>query len=402
MPTFLVLLVAYTLSQFYRSFLAVIAPELAAELELSPADLGLLSSTWFAVFAISQIPVGAALDWFGPRRTVAVGMLAAVAGSLLWSVAASGTHVIVGMGLIGVGCAPIYMGALYVFGRSFDPRRFALLSSWMLAIGSTGNLASSTPLAWAAAQFGWRGAFLAVALLTLGSAALVLAVVRDPPKVESKSPAAGLVAGLVQVLSIRALWPLLPLVAVSYAVVIAERGLWIGPFLAATHGLDGLARGNAVLAVAAVMIIGAFIYGPLDSLLGTRKWIVVAGAVLSAGAFSLLAAVPGLTLGPTIALLAVALAAGSTYAVLMAHGRAFLPEALLGRGITLINLVFMAGASLVQVGSGYAVGHLAASGASPAETYAALHTSFAALIAIAALIYLRSTDAPPPRTAVTA
>ena len=40
MPAFIIFLIGYVLSQFYRSFLAVIAPELSAELHLTPQDLG--------------------------------------------------------------------------------------------------------------------------------------------------------------------------------------------------------------------------------------------------------------------------------------------------------------------------------------------------------------------------
>ena len=57
MLLFLVFLLAYTLSQFYRSFLAVIAPGLAAELGLTASDLANVSAAWFAVFALAQFPL---------------------------------------------------------------------------------------------------------------------------------------------------------------------------------------------------------------------------------------------------------------------------------------------------------------------------------------------------------
>ncbi len=58
MLAFIVFLIGYTLSQFYRSFLAVIAPELSAQLQLSATDLGNISACWFATFALSQFFVG--------------------------------------------------------------------------------------------------------------------------------------------------------------------------------------------------------------------------------------------------------------------------------------------------------------------------------------------------------
>src|SRR5262245_11407715 len=117
MKNFAVFILAYTLSQFYRSFLAVIAPEISAELKLSAADLGTRSAVWFAAFALAQLPVGWALDHIGPRRTLPALMMAAVAGALLFAAARAGWHCTVAMGLIGLGCSPVFMGALYVFGR---------------------------------------------------------------------------------------------------------------------------------------------------------------------------------------------------------------------------------------------------------------------------------------------
>ena len=50
MTLFAVFLLAYVLSQFFRAFLAVIAPRLTADLGLGPADLANMSAAFFLVF----------------------------------------------------------------------------------------------------------------------------------------------------------------------------------------------------------------------------------------------------------------------------------------------------------------------------------------------------------------
>ena len=89
MTTFLVLLAAYTLSQFYRSFLAIVAGELTRTLGLDAADLGSVSAIWFAAFALAQFPVGWSLDRLGPRRTLAGFMAMAVLGAAWFARAGS-------------------------------------------------------------------------------------------------------------------------------------------------------------------------------------------------------------------------------------------------------------------------------------------------------------------------
>src|SRR5215204_3667175 len=64
--------VLYIVSQFLRSSVGVIAPNLAAEVGLSPLEIGLLSSAYFFVFAAVQLPLGVALDRFGPKLCMLV------------------------------------------------------------------------------------------------------------------------------------------------------------------------------------------------------------------------------------------------------------------------------------------------------------------------------------------
>jgi hypothetical protein len=53
----------------------------------------------------------------------------------------------IAMALIGVGCAPVYMGAVYVFARNHPPAQFGFLASLLIGVGWIGNLAGTTPLA---------------------------------------------------------------------------------------------------------------------------------------------------------------------------------------------------------------------------------------------------------------
>lgn len=391
MRVFLTFLAAYVLSQFYRSFLAVIAPELARELALDPQALGNLQAFWILGFVATQFPVGWALDTVGPRRTVSLQMLAGVAGALLFATAHSAFTLDIAMLLIGAGCGSIYMGAIYMFGRTAAPQRFALLCSWLLGLGTAGNLLAASPLAFVAQSVGWRGAMVGMAAATALSALSVLLLIRDPERITTHG-SRGLFGGVGDILRIRALWPLLPITAVSYAVVLAERGLWAGPYFSSVFGLEPVARGHALLVMAAAMSAGAMAYGPLDRLLGTRKWVVFGGVAVTALCFAALA-IPGLTLAAAIIIMGLLGGFGMTYGVLMAHGRSFVPDHLLGRGITLLNVLFIGGAGVLQPLSGALMKHLADQ--PPEQAYATLHLIFAGLLVASLVVYAFSRDNPP-------
>jgi predicted MFS family arabinose efflux permease len=389
-----VLLFAYVLSQFYRSFLAIVAADLGRDLGLDAAELGLLSAVWFAAFALAQFPIGFALDRIGPRRTIAGFMLLAVAGAGAFGLAPDFALLLWAMALIGVGCAPVLMGSLYYFGRVAPPERFAMMASIVIGIGTFGNLLGATPLALAVARFGWRPSIAAIAGLTFASTALVYAVLRDPPALKTRQPAEGLLAGLAGILRIRALWAMLPLVLVSYAVVIALRSLWIAPFFGQVYGFDTVARGHAALAMGAALSGGALAYGPIERWLGDPKRTTLLGSTVTAAALLTLGLAGGLNAAAAIALYVVVGAAGMTYGILMAHGRLFVPPQLLGRGVTLLNFVFIAGAGLLQWLSGRFVQAGAAVGTAPAETYAHLHLVFGLVLAAATAIYVCAPASP--------
>jgi len=388
MVLFSVFIAGYILSQFFRSFLAVIAPELALELHLDPQALATMQTAWILGFTVMQFPVGWALDTIGPRKTVTTTMLAAIIGAVLFARATTAFELDIALSLIGIGCSAIYMGAIFVLGRIYSAKRFALLCSWLIGLGSAGNLLATSPLAWAATEIGWRNAMLLIAVATLLATVLLYWILRDPdPASDTKQM--GFWQGLWNIMTLKALWPILPLTSVGYAMLIAERGLWAGPYLSDVHGLGPVDRGNGLLVMAAAMSVGAMIYGPLDHWLGSNKWIVAVGTAVTAASFLYL----GLGAPDTThAILALSIlgASGMTYGVLMAHGRSFVPDRLLGRGITLMNMLFIGGAGIVQPISGALMNRM--KDHPVAEGYATLHIAFGVALLVTLAVYVFSRD----------
>jgi predicted MFS family arabinose efflux permease len=320
-------------------------------------------------------------------------MVLAVAGAA-WLAAAGGFgDALLAMALIGVGCSPILMASLYVFGRVYAPERFAMLSSLMIGLGSAGNLLGATPLAWAVQAFGWRGAMAGIAAITAASLALALVALKDPPPVD-RGGADASQGGLLDILATRALWPVLPLAALSYAVVIATRSLWIAPFFAQVHEYSLAERGNAALLMALTMSLGALAYGPIERLLGGAKRTTLVGSVLTAGCFLVLGLAGAGSATLALALLAAIGAAGMTYGILMAHARQFFPAHLLGRGVTFMNFLFIGGAGVVQWLSGLFIQAGRGAGTPPADSFGMLFLGFGALLAAATLVYTAAPARP--------
>ena len=397
MIVFLALLPAYVLSIFYRSFLSVIATPVMKDLGIGPRELGFLGAAWFIAFALAQFPIGWALDRIGPRRTVAVAMAIGSAGALLFASAGDALVGTIAMALIGLGCAPIFMASLFLFARTQAPARFAFLTSVFIGLGSIGNLVGAGPLAIAAAHYGWRSSMLAMAGAFVVATVLAAVLLRDPPRAEQASgKSEGLIEGLRSILALRQLWLLAPITLVGYAIVATVRGLWIAPFMSGVHGFDAVSSGHAATAMALAMVIGAFMYGGLEKAVGRVKPLVLWGTIATALAFALLAAFGSASAAPVIGLFSLIGAVGFTYAILMAHARVFFPTHLLGRGMTCLNFLFIAGAALVQSGSGWFIEAQRQAGFDVAATFANLHWAFAGLLLVSAAIYVFTPERPEP------
>jgi predicted MFS family arabinose efflux permease len=357
-----------------------------------------LSAAWFASFALMQIPVGMALDRFGPRRTVASLMTLAVIGAVVFANADAMPLAIAGQALIGAGCAPVYMGTLVAVSRWFPADRFALLSSVVLACATAGILLSSRPFAMLAEALGWRGAMLVVGAVAALAQLLVAALARGPQQVEAAPSAteglAELARGVATILRIRALWPLLPICFAGYASLIAVRGLWAGPYLDAVFGLSPVARGDVLLLMSVAMLLGTLAYAGLERLWHSRRRPVIVGSLMLIAGLAILAVVPDHSIAATAMLLALVGASASTYVLIMAQGRLFIPQRLIGRGMTFLNCVSFAGVAAMQQVSGVVLQTAERAGTAAAPAYGWLFGFLAAVLCVATAAYLLSRDAP--------
>jgi predicted MFS family arabinose efflux permease len=224
-------------------------------------------------------------DHFGPRRTVAGMLMLATIGGVIFTLAPTWPILLSGRVLMGAGFGAMLIGSMVVITRWFAPDRFSTLTAMVLSIGLLGNLAATTPLAWASEAIGWRGVFGAAVVFTALAAIAVWLVVRDAPPghpflARTPEPPRQMLQGLVEVLRNPRLKPILALNFCNYACTFTVQGLWGGPFLREVHGLSPIEAGNVLLAAVIAYQIGMLAFGPLDRLLDTRKWIAIGGSLV--------------------------------------------------------------------------------------------------------------------------
>ncbi|MBW1869324.1 MAG: MFS transporter, partial [Deltaproteobacteria bacterium] len=104
----------YFLACLHRISPTVIALDLVLEFGAGATALGLMSSSYFYLYAAVQPPVGVLSDTLGPRRVITIFTLIACIGTVIFGSAYNMTMATVGRALIGLGVGGIFVPGMKI------------------------------------------------------------------------------------------------------------------------------------------------------------------------------------------------------------------------------------------------------------------------------------------------
>lgn len=307
---------------------------------------------------------------------------------MVFALAQAPWHLHLAMTLLGIGCSPALMGPYYIFARDYPAAAFGTLAGALVGFGSLGNILGAAPLVGVIQSLGWRPTLWGLAGVTLLVALAILRWVRDPARLGDDQPQ----GSIGQILRLRALWFILPLFAVNYAVSAAIRGLWAAPWLEQVHGADATQIGRVTLVMGLAMVAGSFSVGPAARLIGGVRRTVLVFSVVMIAVMLVLWLRPSVSLGTATVLLMVLGFFGAGYPLVMAHGRSFLPPHLVGRGVTFLNMFSIGGVGIMQFAS-RPVYRMADAAYAPPQAFAMLWLFFLIPLVIGTLLYVLTPEA---------
>lgn len=255
---FLPFAAGYYLSYLFRTINALIANHLSTVTGLGTADLGLLTSVYFLVFAAAQIPVGILLDRFGPRRVQSALLLVAAAGAGLFAVSTGFLSLLIARAMIGLGVAAALTAGLKSIILWFPSERVALMNGYMIMLGSLGAVTATAPAEHLLAWMGWRQLFEILAVATGGTAILIYVVVPERVMVPLTAPTS---ATLGSVFRDKRFWRIAPLSATCVGSAWSLQGLWASPWLMDVEGFDRASLVRQLFMMSLALSGGAWLFG---------------------------------------------------------------------------------------------------------------------------------------------
>ena len=353
----------FVLSQFYRASIAVITPDLIADLGLDVNDLSLISASFFYAFAVMQIPISMYLDAIGPRIAMTALSLLGVAGALVFAWGDTVGSLVAGRLLLGAGMACSLMGTLKLITLWFGPLRFATISALVVSFGTLGNMTAATPLVLMVQSVGWRITFLIFAGINLLLTMMFFVVVRDRPKTpdfdQTPQVASGdfrkILQNLLNLFREKDYWIISLSTFCRYGIFAAVQALWAGPYLMTVIGTSPVAAGNVLLCMSIGLIIGSPVCGWLsDIVFRNRKGVMIAGL---SGMGLMLAVLAFLPRGADLTLLSVLFFGFGFFSgvglIVYAHIKERMPVQYAGTAMTGVNFFTMTGVAVFLQGLGH-------------------------------------------------
>ena len=276
-------LLVYIVAVAHRSSFGVAGLAAQSRFGVAATVLSLFVVIQLSVYAAAQVPVGVALDRFGPRALLTTGAVTMAVGQLGMALSHDVSTALGARVLIGAGDAMVFVSAVRLVAAWFPRRQVPLLTQLTGIVGQLGQIVSAIPFAYLLHRDGWEPAFGALAALGAVSVAAAVLGVRDRPA-GTDAPAAtgGLTGGLAPTLRAHGTWLGFWTHMLGGFSINVFGLMWGYPFLVQGQGLTpGMASSmlalNVLVAIAFGPLIGEFTARhPLR-----RSWavLVVAGGV---------------------------------------------------------------------------------------------------------------------------
>ncbi|USK71286.1 MFS transporter [Peribacillus asahii] len=350
------LFLGWCLSYLDRMAMNVGIVEIAKDFNLSPSVMGVVLSSFFAGYALMQLPGGWLADKFGSRKVITVAIVFWSIFTVLTGMAWSLMSMIMIRFMFGLGEGAYPAASSKAIADVFPKAERTSAQTIMMSSNSLGGVIApliATPLlVW----IGWHNLFITIGILGIFVAALLWYYLSPKNmQVETVNEETVQKASFKDVLKIRTSWQL---AIMWFGVSTVVWGLisWMPPYLVNVRGLDLMSMGMLTSIPALAGAVGVIIGGQLiKSLLsGKEKYLAIVSFIIMIASLYLLFNAPSVSLVITYQAICMFFH-GPIVAIIFSLPHKMFSKNVIGSTFGMINLGGMIGAFLAPMVMGYLI-----------------------------------------------
>ncbi|MCY9005889.1 MFS transporter [Peribacillus frigoritolerans] len=344
------LFLGWCLSYLDRMAMNVGIVEIAKDFNLSPSVMGVVLSSFFAGYALMQVPGGWLADKFGSRKVIVVAILFWSLFTVFTGMAWSLMSMIIIRFMFGLGEGGYPAASSKAIADVYPKEERPSAQTTMMSSNSLGGVIApliATPLlVW----IGWQNLFIVIGIVGVLVAALLWYYLK-PENMQADSSEKETLekTSFKDLVKIPIVWQL-SIMWFGMSTLIWGLTSWMPPYLVGERGLDLLSMGMLTSIPALTGAIGTIIGGKLvqSYLSGKEKYLAIVSSILVILFLYLLFNAPSVTLVITFQSLCT-IFHGLVFATIFALPHKVFSKNNIGLAIGVINLGGMIGAFLAPM-----------------------------------------------------
>lgn len=338
-----------SLQFFLQISFTVMVKALMHDFNVGEIGISSVSSTLFYGYIFWLIPAGLMLDYFGSKKSILFAYLILGMGCFIFGYSNNLFTAIIGRFMMGVGSAFAFINMLYVINLWFSSKSFTLMAGIGEAISIFTASISTILLPWGINHVGWRFIILASGYMSIFLFFSTFLFLKNNNIKETNVKKIVVVKSFLSLIKNKKLWLLGIYGLCVFSLITVFSSLWGVPFITNVYHYDIKNAATAVMMVPLGIGTGCLVIGFLSFNIFKNKDIMLIASLACGILISLIFYMPRINYYSLLLLLFFCGFFSATYIQAYAIARQTYSKTSYGSVMSIITIIIMGGAPLLQI-----------------------------------------------------
>lgn len=280
----LVASIFYAYQYIIRVMPSIMMPEIMDRFQMDAILFGQFSGIYYIGYSLMHLPVGIALDHYGPRKIMPLCMLLTIIGTMPIILTDNSIYPIIGRLLVGIGSSAAILGIFKIVRLGFEEAKFTRMLSIAVSIGLMGAIYGGGPVNYMNDTYGYVDVVTIFAALGFVLSIITYCIV---PEIKETKKATSPLSDIIEVITNPQVMLICLLAGMMVGPMEGFADVWGKQYLKQSYGFDSTTAGSLPSMIFVGMCFGA----PLLSLIAEKTsyfGAIIASGIIMAVVFFLL------------------------------------------------------------------------------------------------------------------